>query len=296
MAAVLPDFYNWSTDDLTYTVSYSKISCWRPMYFAHVFWCYVIALSGIFCMVSRVHPVLHKFHAWSGRIYIISMLWATATSLLIHNTGLPAAVLVSFIICLGGMCLAWILILIHRDQLNQKALARASLTLSKHFDPGSVDLALLVESEKKGIVAELTVWQRVFSLKALHGAIMFTSWINIFGRIMASDQSGSFTCHTQPYYKPGYQEYTEFTMVPAADSGFDRLPWAKTGLLGWGLALSVGPLAASYVLGAIWAGVGVCCARKKTLKDSRVTADAPSEGKQQASVSDLHVKEEQPQP
>ena len=30
-----------------------------------------------------------RLHPWCGRIYILSMLWSTATSLLIHNTGLP---------------------------------------------------------------------------------------------------------------------------------------------------------------------------------------------------------------
>ena len=40
--------------------------------------------------------------------------------------------------------------------------------------------------------------------------------------------------------------------VPIEDPNYDRLPWAKTGLLAWGLLLSVGSMAACYVFGAIY--------------------------------------------
>jgi hypothetical protein len=59
----------------------------------------------------------------------------------------------------------------------------------------------MIRAEKGEIIAERSVWQRFFSLKALHGILMFTSWINIVGRIFASNQSGDFTCHTYPVYK-----------------------------------------------------------------------------------------------
>jgi hypothetical protein len=62
-------------------------------------------------------------------------------------------------------------------------------------------LEYMIRAEKGAIIAERSVWQRFFSLKALHGILMFTSWINIVGRIFASNQSGDFTCHTYPVYK-----------------------------------------------------------------------------------------------
>lgn len=280
MADMEIPFANWSTVDLEYTVAWSKITCWRPMYFAHVFWCYIISLSGIACMVSRMHPSLHKFHAWSGRVYVISMIWATATSLLIHNTGLPPAVLISFVWVLGGMCLAWILIIIHRDNLNSKALALAGEALRTGEASADAEggMPALVAAQKRKISGRKTACQRVFSLKALHGALMFMSWLNIFGRIFASDQSGDFTCHTQPYFKPGYQDYDQFTEVPVEDPNYSALPWAKTGLLGWGLALSVGPLALSYLVGALWAVVAVCACPKKQAKDSKFVGDGQQQG------------------
>jgi hypothetical protein len=57
----------------------------------------------------------------------------------------------------------------------------------------SGDLGAMIAAEKGRIAAAKTFQQRLFSLKALHGILMFTSWINIAGRIFASDQSGDFT-------------------------------------------------------------------------------------------------------
>ena len=75
-------------------------------------------------------------HQWFGRVYILSMLYATASSLLIHNTGLPLAVLYSFAICIGGLTVAWILILLHKSWLNNLALRTLyeKLLSNKHVD------------------------------------------------------------------------------------------------------------------------------------------------------------------
>ena len=113
-------------DSLTspdYTWSWSKISCLRSMYFAHVFWCYIVFLAGIGCMLTRLWqgPPAWRLHSWFGYWYIISMLWATATSMLIHNTGLPPAVLVSFIWCLGGLTIGWFLIRLHMAKMDAAA-------------------------------------------------------------------------------------------------------------------------------------------------------------------------------
>lgn len=54
----------------------------------------------------------------------------SGTSLIIHNSGLPAATLISFIWCLGGMCVAWIIVKVrntHAAQLHpQRVSARHS--------------------------------------------------------------------------------------------------------------------------------------------------------------------------
>lgn len=262
-------FSNWSSNDLQYTVSWSKISCLYEMYFAHVVCCYFVALSGAACLITRLHPVLHPAHAWSGRIYILSMMWATATSLLIHNTGLPPAVLLSFIWALGGMSLAWVVIVVYSNQMT----TAATKSVSEKLRSGEASLKLeelpkLINKEKGVLAAKRTCLQRVFNLKAFHGALMFMSWMNIVGRIFASDQSGDFQCYTEPYYKAAYTTSGFPEPVPTADPDYARLPWAKTGLIGWGVALSVGPLCFSYVFGAVWAAVAGCCSKRRHVATS----------------------------
>lgn len=69
----------------------------------HLFCAYLVFASGAACLVTRAVRPLAPAHKWCGRVYIVAMLWATGTSLLIHNTGLPIAVLWSFLWALGGL-------------------------------------------------------------------------------------------------------------------------------------------------------------------------------------------------
>ena len=94
------------------------------------------------------------------------------------------------------------------------------------------DLERLLVEQKIKIAGNKTFKQRVISLKALHGLVMFISWFNIVGRIFASDQSGDFTCHTYPVYKPVNSPDGDFsgkplTFVPERNPKYDRLPWAN---------------------------------------------------------------------
>lgn len=273
------DFSNFSSDDLSYTVSFSKISCWYPMYYGHIIFCYLIVFSAIGCFVTRLHPILMPGHVWCGRAYIISMLWSTATSMLIHNTGLPVGVLFSFMWVLGGMTVAWILILVHRDMMDKKAFERVAKKIAKGvlvLKEGE-SLETIVKKEKGAIAEEKTLLQRIFSLKAAHGALMFMSFMNIFGRIFASDQSGDFTCHTYPYYKAAYTESGLPEPVEIVNEAYYNLPWGRLGLTGWAAALSLGPLLAALIFGLIWAAIAIQMRkmREAGTKDSpQVAADA----------------------
>ena len=117
----------------------------------------------------------------------------------------------------------------------------------------------MIRAEKGAIIAERSVWQRFFSLKALHGVLMFTSWINIVGRIFASNQSGDFTCHTYPVYKQINTPEGQFASVSDADKRlvelhnpkYARLPWSRS-ITAWAIALSVGPLLGSALIGFIY--------------------------------------------
>lgn len=193
-----------STD---YTFSYSKYSCMKSMFLPHVILSYTIMISGLLSFITRFWFI--RLHSWMGRLYILSMLWNTGISLLIHNTGLPLGVLISFIWVLGGLTFGWISILLHKE-------LRPSLD---------------------------TKLKKLFSFRILHGVLMFMSWLNITGRIFASDIS-HFDCQTYPIYKDTLRP------VPILNPNYNKLPWANIEWT-WGAMLSLGPIAAGFIVAAI---------------------------------------------
>jgi hypothetical protein len=200
-------------------------------------------------------------HVWCGRAYVLFMLWGTATAMLIHNTGLPLGVLYSFLIVMVGLTVGWIIIEIYKDNMNKLAVDAVAAEYSGKSMPTDLGAAI---NKAKGKIANSRTWkERFFSLKALHGMVMFTSWMNITGRIFASNQSGDFHCYTYPVYKP--VDFPSFSsspskgmnyandalhIVPLEDPKYDRLPWAnREGT--WAVMLSVGPMAAAAIVGLI---------------------------------------------
>merc|ERR1712166_686399 len=78
--------------DPSYTYSNDKYSCIVAFYHIHIVLNYIIFLSGLACLVTRLIPGIsgkYNLHSWFGRIYILAMLWSTSVSLLINNEGLP---------------------------------------------------------------------------------------------------------------------------------------------------------------------------------------------------------------
>lgn len=246
--------------DKNLTYSFDKISCVRTFYFLHVTSCYVVFISGLAAMVVRALPPRFKrFHPLLGRIYIMAMLWATATSLLIHNTGLPLATLIGFAAVIIGMSVAWPIIVYHRSRMDALAAEAVSASMSKGDPPAP--LAEMLGDAKRALVASKTWRERMLSLPALHGALFFMSWFNIMGRIFASDQSGSFTCHTFPVYKPlDTKEFAgagnPLTVVPVANPNYDRLPWAM-GQVPWAVITIGGSFVVALLFGASWSLVMV---------------------------------------
>jgi hypothetical protein len=88
------------------------------------------------------------------------------------------------------------------------------------------------------------------------------------GRIFASNQRGDFTCHTYPVYKPINTKHfagadAPLTLLPTHDANFDRLPWARTGLAGWSVAMLLGPLFGAALVGAVYSAVAARHAKKQ---------------------------------
>jgi hypothetical protein len=190
-------------------------------------------------------------HVYFGRLYIIFMLWCVVTSLLAHNSGLPVAVLVSFLWVIGGLTAGWVVIKLHQLQME----GRVAEVMDRKLGEGRGDkFKVMIEAARMEIIHGRTFWERMLSYKALHGALMFMSFVNLFGRLFASNQSGDFTCHTFPYYKqidtPKFQGADQpLTPVPLRDPNYAKLPWAH-GLVWWGLELSVGPLLLAFAVGS----------------------------------------------
>lgn len=253
-----------------YTYHYSKYSCVRGFYFAHIVFNYLIAFSGLFAFLSRIGPSNLKWtHRWFGRLYIICMLWSTATSLLIHNTGLPEAVLWSFLWVLSGLCIAWVLIIFHMQQMEQLATEFVEKKIAAGETP--FDLQAQIDQAKGDIARNKTFVQRFFSWKAAHGILMVVSYCNIIGRVFVTPISSDFHCMTYPVYKPlGVYANTSLAhYVPGIDPNYSRTPWSKTGLPGWATLLLLAPLFGALIIGAIWSAIAACKAARERGQSNR---------------------------
>ena len=255
---LLNNINSTSLFDYSYTYHYSKYSCSTAFYFIHVIFCYIVFLSGLGAFITRLHKKIKIAHQWFGRIYILSMLYATASSLLIHNTGLPLAVLISFAYCIIGLTIAWFLIICHKQKLLTSAYKKVNNRLTSTVYILNHSLKENIDNEIEKILEKRNFKDRVCSFKAFHGIFMFMSWINITGRIFASNQSGDFQCYTYPIYKIGNNtnqlnesQTIEFQIVPEIDPNYNRLPWANNEL-GWGLGLSLGPLFFGLLVSFLW--------------------------------------------
>lgn len=270
-----------ATVDLTYTYANSKWMCHRAFYFAHIYWVYMIMFTGMACFITIMVPPLKWLHAWFGRMYIFSMIMATATALLIFNSGLPEAVLWSFL--WTNLCLAagWILIKFHQANLHNAALALVETRLSKGaLDEASFRLGEAVMQAKKEIGWAKTASQRFLSIKALHGVCMFVSVFGLAGRVFFSNQSGDFTCYTYPIFKPvnANHKYEDLNLagkslqqIPLEDPLNADMPWTKLGgTTLWGIMLFSFPVACAVLFGLAF----TCWAAKRENKMMELKKEA----------------------
>lgn len=241
------------------TVSNSKISCVKGAFVAHMLFAWFIFLTGIGCFVTRVVPPKYKWlHAWLGRGYIISMLWCTATSLLINNTGLPGPTIFGLSFSLVGLCVAWMVILYHNYDMSNKAHVLATEKIvAKGFVAKDDNIINIINESKMEIANSKSFLQRFVSWKSLHGIVMFMSWFQIAGRIFAAPPflgNSSFACYTYPAYKPiatanHIGDGSNITLVPSIDPDYSRLPWAWSEA-GWNVTLLMAPILIAAAIGA----------------------------------------------
>ncbi|KAJ3095461.1 hypothetical protein HDU97_006903 [Phlyctochytrium planicorne] len=246
--------------NLDYTYAFDKYSCVKEFYFIHVVICYIVMISGILCMITRLFPAVKWMHAWFGKVYVSSMLLATATSLLIHNTGLPLGVLISFIWTMSGLVIGWFAISMHQLVSSKRGIEAVDKLIADQGGNLERDQKFsdLLNQERSRIADEKTVFQRVFSFKALHAIFMFVSWFNIAGRVFVTKISNDFTCHTYPAFKAGYELEG---IVPTTDPWYYRAPWANMERT-WAGITFFAPATFGILVGFAWSVIAVKLARK----------------------------------
>jgi hypothetical protein len=210
----------------------------------------LVGISGVACFVTRLFQKLKWLHQWFGRVYFISMLWCCASSLLIHNTGLPIANILQFAVALGGLCIGWILIVFHKSWMEHQA---CILLQEKGID-STKSLLEQIQATKQSIANQKSFTSRMVSYKAFHGIVMAISWANLAPRLFASNQSGNFSCYTYPVYKPINTPRYSFanqnlTIVPENSPSYPKVPWANREAL-WVSGFFVVPLLFSIGIGS----------------------------------------------
>lgn len=127
------------------------------------------------------------------RLHLRLTFHPAATSLIIHNSGLPPSTLISFIWVLGGLCIAWVLIKFHEARMERAAMALVTQQLAAggpEAVAASKDLQGAVAAAKAQLAGAKGFAGRFFSIKAAHGIIMFVSWINIAGNEWGGEGAG----------------------------------------------------------------------------------------------------------
>lgn len=196
--------YDSSLYDPTITFSNDKYFCLKSMFVAHIVFNWLVFISGIICLISRVIPIKYRWiHAWSGRLYIISMLWTTAVSTAMTNTGLPLPTLISFAAILIGLSIGWIAIVLYKNQVDSAARQVLSERLRQEQlqskqptttgdnsntdtekDPAFPSLDVMWDESKMQALESRTFRQRFVSWKTLHGVLFFVGWMQITGRMV----------------------------------------------------------------------------------------------------------------
>lgn len=108
-----------SFKSLDYTYSFSKYSCVAWVYPLHIMFAYLIVITGILAMLSRIIDKLRPYHITFGRWYLIFMFWCMASSLLIYTNGLPFPIIISFLYLLISITIGWNSIKVHSAQIRK---------------------------------------------------------------------------------------------------------------------------------------------------------------------------------
>jgi len=181
--------------DFTTTSVWSKVSCDVFYYPWHIATGYFMVIAGFVCFATRL-PWLAKWrwvHLHSGRVFMLSYLWCTASSLLITRTGIPRPILFFMFMMLVAATVGWYAIRVAAVRWHAARLRRADelAALASAKRGGALTPSQWYAAATDALANEPRPWhRRLFSLKALHGVCMAIAWMQMFGQTIAA---GDFT-------------------------------------------------------------------------------------------------------
>jgi hypothetical protein len=238
-----------------WTYSYNKLSCWDMMYTIHMVFTLLLTFIGAACLITRVWA--RHLHPWFGRGYIALMTLSLSTAMLINNTGLPIAVLISFAVVVAGMLFGWLAVLLWKKGASQILDETWDQKMEEARRDNKIEAQQVRRRVQGAYIINLSANAGLNKWKCLHGALMFISWFNIAMRTwtMRLDPSRKGDCFTYPFYKPvacyapGCVNNT-WVSVPLDDPNYPTMPWVVTGLAIWAMCVNCGlPL---VIAGAAW--------------------------------------------
>jgi len=265
--------------ELSYTYVNSKIMCIREMFYFHVVCAYLISITGIGAMVTRLWAGGRPYHHIFGRLYLIVMFLAMGSALVITNHGMPVPILFSFLWLLAGLTVGILTIGFHRMKFEKQvhdAAGAKLIEMAAKSPMSKLDLDMLIKQTRGQVAGKKSFTERLFSYKTAHGISMGVSLWQMVGRIFFSDQVQNFECITYPAYKlasnphhtyrPG--DVAEF--LPAENP--DGSPLTRS--VGVIAAFSVGNLLGPLLIGiaiAVWVAYREDNRRKTKPKEAEAT-------------------------
>jgi len=185
---------------LSVTETENGVACIDGMYVAHVILAYICVISGAFALIARVIPPLKKYHKYGGRIFMITMYFVEGSAILIFNTGLPRAIILFLSIMLFSMVIGYCTIRFRQERIEKQIKLEADKLQSVN---SSMTVSQLLDSAKYNVINKPKTWyNRLLSLKAIHGYFMTLAWYQMAGRAGVTNPFDSWDhCYVYPVYK-----------------------------------------------------------------------------------------------
>jgi hypothetical protein len=189
-----PDFL---TNSVTETEN--GVACIDWVYFIHIITAYICVAAGGVALVCRVVPPWKRFHRYAGLVFMLTMYYTEGSATLIYNTGLPRAIIFFLTLMVFCMTIGFAVIKVAQQRF-QNAVMKVVDQLPA--EKGEKVSHLMARATAEVASVPRTWYQRLFSLKALHGYLMSVAYYQMAGRAMVTNPVASWDhCWVYPVSK-----------------------------------------------------------------------------------------------